>query len=766
MRELDLRHTQDTQLLYDLLRRNVLTLEQVKLIRSFSSKGERNETFLSCLRRCPPEHRPLLHFHQALKNHHRHLWEAYDAVLKDPEVQKLLRPLIGSHVCLRCSLNQYLDPSEFLNALLKTGTISKNLFKTLHRNISSVNHILECFREGTEAHLNNVKRCLVRVTRHRAPKLAHQIEEVADFHTLWQCQCTGCNQPLNLTGPADRKVLDCYSGSRSLCRAEAGPRNKLLKITIESTNMVEFLTYGKWDGFDAHVQSLKKSYSADSDVMAMVICHEILSLYCSGNPLQGLRKFPEFQKYVKNAKCANSIVLSFSAIEAGIYRATGHVQQADDVVRTALQRGQAFGANKAMAFLYERQGLNNLHRVDLRGNICYPTNQDLEASACSMKLAYENYHKTAEKVNDREGSLLYELEFWPLIEFVCIRLGTCITGHFYNPAGVHPKDWDEIEEAVTELRNNFPKLSPRRKAYFYLMYSDYYRRRAERAGYDHDVNPVDMWYEAGQLAEKAKATAINDNLKSAFRDYAQRRIDCLKSVIRGGSRAVVSRECRGMSCKQTAHRNPVPCNRLLPAISGKDIHQTGGYFCRNVSSDPRRLNAPQIIPDLLPGTEQHPDPAIQNHNGASEARQRNHHPDHDSLTPSHRGIHISDESLSLDLRSTESARYLEDVGSLEIPANLRERSDLNLSHSVDSCHKSSLVGNPLSSAAQREDDTGQEEVAGERRHFSDCVLLSQSNRNSHDTEDNREMPALEQPPEDQVHDIDTEIRGIVIAESL
>ncbi len=684
IRDLDLRNT---DLLDDLLGNKVLTDDAVQHIRSFSRNSERNETFLSCLRQCPNEHQPWKHFLQALEKQHRHLWQACRDVMTDPDLKHLLRQLLKRDFCLRCKIERYLDPTEFRLALYQGDVIREKAYENFRLRVASVLEILDGFRDWPETHLNKVKACIVDAMRDRAPKLAQDIANVTDLHTFWACQCQ-IGKPLHIGNAADRKIIDCCSGSRGMSRAESGPEEKLLLITKEAAELVRLLTFGLWGDFRSYVQLLKRHHGGDNDIMAIAIGHEILSSYCCGNPDEGSRQFGEFKSCVGKAKCENFITLYFGAIEAGIYRATGHVDQADDVVTAALQRGQVFGANKAMAFLYERQGLNRLHKKDARGNIYYPTNEALEASASSMKLAYENYHKTAIKVNDREGSLLYELEFWPLIEFVCIRLGTCITGAFYNPCGVHPKDWNEIEEAVTELRSNFPKLSPRRKAYFYLMYSDYYRRRAERARYVHDVNPVDMYFESLQQAVKAKDTAAKDNLKSAFLDYAQRRIDYMNTLhIWNGSSCNNCRHNALTSTRSIADTRLqlVQKTRLKEILTGSP--SVGEYTCIPTQVTPSDCsnNLPSI-PTLAPYTGECSDSVLHDDNESFDASQipTEHPRPPRALRTQDIDPSGSSGSPTLDLWSNEGVPSQDsESDTFEPPPDLKERLDLRMLSSED-----------------------------------------------------------------------------------
>ncbi len=582
--------------------------------------------------------------------------------MKDPEVAQVFRPLIKKGFCLRCKIQIHLDPEKFQHALHQANIIDGKECETFRLSMSSVPQMLDTFQEWREPKLSSVKSCIVNAIQEKAPALAHVIQH-SDFHIFWNCDCKVDRGVQSMTSAADRKVIDCCSGSWSLSGAEAGPEDKLSLITRASAEIARLLTFGRWDDFKTYVQLLKQRYPGDNDVKATVIGHEILSSYCCGNPRERLLMSGEFKSCVRKAKCENFITLYFRAIETGIYRATGHMKQADYIITAALQKGQLFGANKAMAFLYERQGLNSLPQDRYMREYMSPyKSKDLEAAASSMMLAYKIYNQIAENVKDRQDSQLYELVFWPLIEFVCTRLGTCTTGAFFNPAGVIPNDWDEIEEAVAELRKNFRWFSPRRKAYFYLMYSDYYRRRAERAENIRDVNSVDMWFESCQRAEKAKDTAINNNLKSEFCDYAQRRIDYLKVKVQNGHGCKFNQNVLTNVPEASLSTSHSTRNCSDWALQGCLSKSNDSYTHENILEEENAHSAAHthywVFQDFVPSRPVHEWPALAIQPGFP----------HDS----------DGSSISLDLRSCGGSGSASPGGmaSLDIPLDLKGRHDL------------------------------------------------------------------------------------------
>ncbi len=524
-----------TALLQVLVEHSVLTPAQCDSIKSVISPAERTYVLLAHLRRCPPEHKPFLRFVQALEETQPALATFVKDTANNGACKDRLRILMLADVCTSCIIKCYLDPKEAVAELRRDGLIGSKAYHMLQDtnhlpNTVLVESLLRSFYEWPSEEQRDVIRCLTKVLGKRGPQLARRVHRtVTSLDSLEICSCVGaCSDQESPLVPFPGRI----HGFVVPGRADVGNKVGLHALSRVSSELMRFLWHGQWQDFKKYSRLVNEHFSDDRNMCAVVLAYEILSLHCTGQTDDSVKRFSDFSDVVKGASCEPFLSLQFSLFRANICRAADRIIESHTVAEEALQSSQLLSYTTATALLHVVQGTNLLHRRNPHSSdIGFPSYDASEMAVTCMRMALHVLERVDTKTIPRvEG--WHTPHFWPLLTLVFVRLGSCMTGKFFNPGSVHPDDWAEIEQAVQRLQRDFDVLPPSHRMHFCLMYADYVVRLTESKQRMGSREPRDLLLIAKDMADRALRLA--KRVKPAFQAYAQRRLNAIEAKLSAG----------------------------------------------------------------------------------------------------------------------------------------------------------------------------------------------------------------------------------------
>ena len=105
-------------------------------------------------------------------------------------------------------------------------------------------------------------------------------------------------------------------------------------------------------------------------------------------------------------------------------------------------------------------------------------------------------------------------------------LGTCVAGH-YQSNDLSSINWKEIDQVISFLTLKFDCMSPRRKVYYYLMYSDYSYQKAHLHRNLSHPKAQQLIKESHRYACTAYRLVEQTGLVGSLKQFAQRRKDLI-----------------------------------------------------------------------------------------------------------------------------------------------------------------------------------------------------------------------------------------------
>ncbi len=532
-----------TDLLKALCDRRILTKKHVKLVQQESRENERNALFLSYVMRCPFDLHPFDELLACLETEHGRLAQAICDTAKDREVHNRLLRSADTPICYRCLLLRYADADFIGQELLRRGLVNQNFLQQLEGDVEKTHdeHI-EALLRYLQKHRPTAQNDLLvfeafaKYFRHRRSReLTNWVGKLKHLEELRVCRCQSRVQENDRDALRERALMLRTANSQSPVNAASGNIEDINLFSCISSQLLSTMTFGRWERFDQLVYDLQSAYPGNRDIDILILSQKALMKYCQGKPEEALEYCEELDNCSQDSEMACFLRMHSAAIRAGVLRAVKQNRLALDTVRGALAEAYTRLPDKAVAYLMERVAICLLHQRDETGDMVTPSTDILVNAGKYLYTAFKKYERASEDsthlirdpernknyVNDNSSWMLYEIRFLPFNEYIAVKLGVCIGGHFVHPDPVPEDNWQEIEHGLNFLSRMKVVLSPSRECRFLFLKSDYHLRKSEVS---HCLSDREYHLsEALGYCQKAREVRKRENLKASLDVVIHRR---------------------------------------------------------------------------------------------------------------------------------------------------------------------------------------------------------------------------------------------------
>ncbi len=466
-----------------------------------TQENERNAIFLNYVMRCPFDLHPFEELLACLETQHGRLAKAIRDTAKDKEVHNRLQRSAETPICYRCLLLRYADPDYIGRELLRCGIVSQLFLQQLEADVGKTQELhMEALLRYLQKHRttaqNNslVFEAFASYFRHRrSHELTNWVCRLQGLDDLWVCKCQSRVQESDRDALRERALMLRTANSQSPANAASGNVEDINLFSCISSDFVSTMTFGRWESFDQQVYDLQAAYGGNKDIDMFILSHKALMRYCQGKPEDALKYFKELDSCSQDSEMSCFLRMHSAATRAGVLRAVKQNRLALDTVRGALAEGCTRLADGVVAYLLERVAICLLHQRDEIGDMVMPLTDTLAIASKFLYEAFKKYERASEDsallmrdpernqtyVNDHSSWMLYEIRFFPFIEYFATKLGVCTGGYFVHPDPVLEDNWQEIEHGLRFLSHVKVLLSPSRECRFLCLKSDYHLRKSE-----------------------------------------------------------------------------------------------------------------------------------------------------------------------------------------------------------------------------------------------------------------------------------------------